>query len=257
LDCKNYIKRNMSVGVTNFGGTLYVGANMVKSGLVVHLDPRNPKSYGGSGAVITDISPEGVQRDATFSGTYTISSDGIYTDGISGIGSFGQPSITYNNGAGIVQQFSIGYFIKPDNDSGFILSPASFGADHFTNYSISNSGRAGIQTTQSTDVGNRQRYSTNGSVPPLGEWRYFLCTVNDLEVKIYINGILNFSITNDVGIANWTGTWSIANRAFGLGQYYRGYLDNIHIYNREISAIEVKQNFDSFKGRYSNLITVD
>lgn len=247
----------MSVGIKNWGGNLFVGPNMVRNGLVVHLDPRNPKSYSGSGNVVVDISPEGVQRNATLSGTYIVNSEGMYFDGISGIGSFGQPSITYNNGAGITQKFSIGYFIKPDNDSGYTISPASFGADHFLSYTIGSGGRAGFQTTQSTDVGNRAYFSSVGSVPVLGGWRYVMNTLNDRDVKIYINGVLNFQVTVDVGVANWTGTWSIANRAFGLGQYFRGWLDNIHVHNRDLSPAEVKQIFDSFKGRYPNLIKTD
>lgn len=245
----------MSVHLMNYHGNLIIGPRMVRNGLVVHLDPRNPKSYPGTGDIVTDISPEGIQRNAQFYNGYNISSEGIYFDGINGRGIFGQPSITYNDGAGQVQQFSIGFFIKPDLDSGWLVSPSSFGADHFIRNSTGSGGVGLIQVTQSTDVGNRSYSSTAGSVPANNLWTYILFTLNDVEIEIYINGKLNASITNPLPVANWTGSWAMANRAFGLGQYFRGWMDNFHVFNRAINPTEVKQIFDSFKGRYSNLIT--
>jgi hypothetical protein len=229
---------------------MYIGPKFTLKGLVVHLDTANPKSYSGTGSVVTDISSDGLQRNATFTGEHIINEEGIYFDGLTGRGTFGQPSVTYRSGE-ILQQWSIGVFIKTDNDSGWIISPASFGGDHAMIYSIANDGRVTFFVTQTTDVGNRMYASTNGSVPPDNKWTYVLFTLNDINLKIYINGVLNREIINDLPVANWTGTWHIANRAFNLGQYFRGTLQNIHVYNRELTPKEVLQNFYAFKGRFN------
>jgi hypothetical protein len=234
------------------GSAFFVGPRFIREGLVVHLDTANPKSYSGSGSVVSDISVEGLKRDATFTGTHTITQEGIYFDGLTGRGTFGQPSVTYAS-AGILQEWTIGLFIKTDNDSGWLISPASIGADHAMIYSIGNNGVITFFVSQTTDTGNRMYSSTAGTVPPNNKWTYVVFTLKGIELKIYINGVLNRSITNDLPIANWTGTWHIANRAFNFGQYFRGTLQNIHVYNRELTPEQILQNFTSLKGRYPNL----
>lgn len=241
----------MTVAIRKSALNFFVGPNMVREGLVVQLDPRNSKSYPGSGTTVFDISREGAVCDAVFSGTHTISEDGIYLDGISGNGSFSQPSVTYASGE-VLQEWSIGLFVKPDEDGGWIISPSSAGADH----ALRNDFRNSLWTfavTQSTDVNNRTLNSTVGSVPRNNQWTYVMCTLKGLNMNIYINGEFNVNRINDTPIGNWTGSWRIGARAIFTGFFFRGLLDNIHVYNREISPEEIKRNFNAFKGRYDNL----
>jgi hypothetical protein len=219
--------------------------------MVVHLDTANEKSYSGTGSIVQDISIEGLKRNATFVGGHTISSEGMYVNGVDGYGEILQPSVTFSSGE-ILQEWSIGLFVKPDSDSGWIISPASAGADHNLRNDLGNNSFV-FQVTESSDVNNRNLSSTNGSVPGNNLWTYVLCTLKGIEMKIYINGQLNVTRTNDVSIANWSGSWRIGARSIFTGSFFRGLLQNIHIYNRELSENEVMQNFQAFKGRYDNL----
>jgi hypothetical protein len=45
----------------------------------------------------------------------------------------------------------------------------------------------------------------------------------------------------------------MGRRAVFARAFYKGLLDNVHIYNRTLSETEIKRNFNAFKGRYSNL----
>lgn len=237
----------------NLQGTSYfIGPRVVRNGLVVHLDTANPKSYPGTGNIVFDISPEGLQRNATFTGEHLIDKEGIYFDGITGRGTIAQPSVTFRT-EDVLQEWSICFFIKTDNDAGWLISPQSSGADHAIIYSTANSGRITFFVTERTDVGNRNIPTSAGSVPPNNVWTYCVCTLKGIEMNAYINGQLDFKRINDLPITNWAGTWHIANRAFNLGQYFRGTLQNIHIYNRELTAEEVLQNFNAFKGRFKDI----
>jgi hypothetical protein len=247
----------MTVAIRKSAMNFFVGPNMVREGLVVHLDPRNPKSYPGSGATVFDISREGAVCNAVFSGTYSISNEGIYFDGISGNCFFPQPSVTYT-ATGILQEWTAGFFIKSDNDAGWLLTPSSAGADQTISLETAGGGRIRFQVAQGTDVNNRILTSVNGSVPvTLDKWTYVVCTLKGLEMKVYINGLLNVTRTNDTPIANWAGSWRIAARAIFTGQFFRGTMDNIHVYKRELLPEEIKRNFNAFKGRYPNLCKRD
>lgn len=242
----------MTVAIRKSAMNFFVGPNMVREGLVVHLDPRNPKSYPGSGATVFDISRQGAVCNATFSGGYTITPEGMLFDGINALATFPQPSLTYKS-TGIIQQWSVGFFIKPNNQSGWLFSPNSAGSDHYINYSVNSGGRMSFQVTEANDVNNRSFSSTAASVPVLDRWTYVVCTLNDITMRIYINGVLNATRINDVPVANWAGTWVMGRRAAISSAFYRGLLDNVHIYNRTLSEAEIKRNFNAFKGRYPNL----
>jgi hypothetical protein len=247
----------MSTSIINGNGSFYVGPNRVQDGLVVHLDVRNPKSYNGSGSTVFDISKEGAVCNLGMTGGFEITPEGIYFDGINANGFIPQPSITFKSGE-IIQQWTVGFFIKPEGpNSGWVVTPSSSGADHTIRVASGSGGITVFGVTQSTDVNNRSLNSTTGSVPQDGRWTYVVCTLNDITMRIYINGVINATRVNDTPIANWSNSWRIGARAIFTGFFYRGLLDNFHVYNRTLSDTEIKQNFDAFKGRYSNAIKKD
>lgn len=68
---------------------------------------------------------------------------------------------------------------------------------------------------------------------------------------IYKNGSLLTSRT----IGNVPATNPASNGRIGLGHsnadnYFHGKMSNVSIYNRALSALEVKQNFNAIRGRY-------
>lgn len=70
---------------------------------------------------------------------------------------------------------------------------------------------------------------------------------NDGSAKLYINGVLVNSTTHTAGVyGNVTAPISIGEYA----GYFSGTMSVSKIYNRALSADEVKQNFNALRGRY-------
>lgn len=80
-------------------------------------------------------------------------------------------------------------------------------------------------------------------------WNHYLLiydTVNNLK-RVYLNGILSSSVGTN-------GNMTLGDFRIGvatvLNRYYRGNIANFRVYNRALTENEVKQNFNSLKGRY-------
>jgi hypothetical protein len=80
-------------------------------------------------------------------------------------------------------------------------------------------------------------------------WNHFSLIWNHTTGQrlIYINGILSTSSTTNGNMV--LGDFRIGV-ATNLNAYYRGNISNFKVYNRALTENEVKQNFNSLKGRY-------
>jgi hypothetical protein len=227
------------------------GPNGIRSGLVVQLDPINARSSSGNSTVINDISVEGVKANATMAAGAVIGPQSIILDEtLFQYFTIPQPSATFNP-----NRWTVELTIKPTAATGYLVSPQSSGFDHFLLFNGSTQ-NVTFQTTQSTDVNNRGLNSATNSVP-FNNWTHITFSLDNMFKRLYINGILiaTQDLTIDTSFAaNWTGTWWFGERAQIGGNAWSGEMSCIRIYNRVLSDSEVKQNFDSIKGRFPNLI---
>ena len=217
------------------------------NGLVLCLDAANTKSYPGTGTTWFDMS--GNSNNGTLTNGLAFDSANIGSmsfDGVNDYFNITQPSITTSP----TQQFSIEMWIKPDlnlvSDS-IIVSPNSAGIDHFIWYSPSVQ-NVDFRITELGDVNNRSRQSQANSVPK-GIWSHLVFTMNNLNMKIYVNGSISAEYIETIPIALWNDYWRIGSRANGTF-FYNGLLSNIKVYNKELNAVEIKQNFNATRGRY-------
>jgi hypothetical protein len=144
-------------------------------------------------------------------------------------------------------RFSIEFVLYPIGTDFILVSPYSAGLDHFIRYDGANQ-RINFQVTEVADLNNRARLSTTNSVP-LNAYTHIVCTMDNLDLKIYINGILNSSFTETIVIANWDNLWHIGQRANDTFRF-NGRLPLIKVYNRELSALEISQNFNAARRRF-------
>lgn len=94
---------------------------------------------------------------------------------------------------------------------------------------------------------------------------YYYVTDGGLFTNLYVNGIgksvVGLSNTTIFPRNQWlhiylelpannTGSIYFGNR-FSFNEPLRGRLSNIQFYDRQLSASEIKQNYDAFRGRYS------
>ncbi len=72
-------------------------------------------------------------------------------------------------------------------------------------------------------------------------WNHFVFTFKDGTLKIYMNGDLLKSITGPINSTqNSNYSIDLGREAYGNYVYYKGSLDDVYLYNRELNIAEVK-----------------
>ena len=140
--------------------------------------------------------------------------------------------------------FTFTGFIKPTDHSSFFITPQSAGTDQFISYDGPNK-RIRLNIAETTDTNIRTRSSTVGSVPP-NAWTYFAVSINDKNVKIFINGMLNAEFNESIDIAGWTSNWSIGQRGNSTN-WYQGQMDQLRVYNYARTTAQVAWEYSNGK----------
>ena len=94
------------------------------------------------------------------------------------------------------------------------------------------------------------RWNVNGPLNidsetiPTGEWTHIAATYNGVDSRLYINGALAGSATNNTPIVASPLPFTVASQADLPTLQFPGKLDDILVYNREISAQEILDIFN-------------
>jgi hypothetical protein len=244
--------------------------SIVTNGLILCLDAANPKSYPGSGTTWTDLSGNGNTGTLTNGPTYSSANLGSIkfdaTDDYVVINDSNTLDLTtaltlsiwFNRGD--ILTLSAGdqhnYIVK-----GNTQAP---GGDQI-NYSV------GIATTGGRDGRYFWRHdlvsATNTFAPPsslfsANQWYNLVITHVSGSTPIpYLNGVVQ---------TNWTMTSGSASNPLVANTYkttisgdaerpapesnraatFNGRMSNVSIYNRALTAAEVRQNFNALRGRF-------
>lgn len=227
--------------------TVEAGPNIVNNGLVLSLDAANSRSYPGTGTTWTDLSDNGNNGTLTNGPTFSSSNNGsIVFDGVNDYinGSSFTPNITNKTLSGWVKLSSItlqgGGLVNLQSTDG-----ASFDAIVYN------------ETNNGWGFGSNNFARTNwsGVKETAIEWVNIVATYENLNYKMYRNGVLiytltsfnvlnfNFSCNSLVGLRH-TGAAIPAGCLFGN-------IAQVLIYNRALSATEISQNYNATRGRYN------
>ncbi len=128
---------------------------------------------------------------------------------------------------------------------------------YFDNVTATN-GISFLRDTLTTDIG----YTTVNNAVSLNEWAHVAVTwdgtVNTVgNVKIYINGVESAYQITDNGIGSLesdaANDFTIGGRMnIGSERYFDGLIDDVRVYNRAVSATEVKQIYNATAGSKIN-----
>lgn len=92
--------------------------------------------------------------------------------------------------------------------------------------------------------------SVQGGQCPNNTWSYCVVTGDASGLKAYVNGLLVASNS----IAFTPANASVGNLTIGAlvgAEYFNGNISTASMYNRSLSANEIKQNFEATRGRYN------
>jgi hypothetical protein len=180
---------------------------------------------------------------------------------------FGKANSAYNfNGSSLIsvnpaqfknQSYSYATWVKLDNlpsggDNQCFITIGGNGGDQLI--SVSKGYQA--QSSNGFNVGGYNigvpviSNNWDNSSPIIGKWYHVVGTRDNSIIKLYINGQLilnNSTLTTTSGSTPSYGSPTYVTfgaRNGGASQYIQGSLDDIHIYNRAITAAEVKALYD-------------
>jgi len=215
---------------------------IVTDGLVLCLDAANARSYPGTGTTWTDRSASGY--------------DGTLTNG---------PTFDSDNGGSIVFDGGNDYV-----DTGINPSYSAVTISCWFQYS---------DTYASIIIGRWDNWSTAGNfrVPAnaiigvggiggayaemspdssltlsAGQWVNTVFTYNGSIYRSYHQGLAGDTISHSHTFSSRSqNIWIGRRTSDGIyANYYSGKISNVSIYNRALTADEVRQNFEATKGRY-------
>ena len=207
----------------------------------MHLDAANTKSYSGTGNVWNDLSGGGNNGTLVNDVGYSSNNKGsMVFDGINDYVlstnnanlqiTTGTISTWFNansNNTGfrgiITKQFAWGLFLFDNVLIAYDWGTGTYGTDRTTNINLGNNTWNNVAMSFSETIGSPNN-----------------------NANIYLNGVLittatikhlNHDIALQIGEAN-------------SNQNFSGSIASSSVYNRALTALEIKQNFEALRGRY-------
>lgn len=217
--------------------------SVVRSGLVLHLDAANAKSYPSSGTVWTDLSGQGNTGTLTNGPTYSSANGGsLVFDG-----SNDYVELTGNILLG--SSFTLSMIFKQTgtrSDWVRLFGHSNDSLDRFW----------GIWMPTTSNYLLWQSYKNGGSITTptynfnLNQTYVVDMTCSTATKTFYINGEFYHSAVSG-GDIDYTGNTSKIRIGYaGFHTYYLGNFYSARIYNRVLSATEIQQNFQALRDRY-------
>lgn len=226
------------------------GTSIVRNGLVFHLDAANVKSYPGSGTQWKDLSTIG--GTATAYNSPTFSNGAFNFDGASDYFQISSRS-DLNGGTFAYTNITVELMYRPTST----LSSDPTGNNLITvenafEISVGNNGN-GYSEIQYASA-PWAWYGTSGSnCLTNSKWNLITFVHATTGRWIYVNGVSVFYRSDNGNITAGSGTYpylTLMGRYTGTNSPCEGDLSFVKLYNRALSATEIKQNFEAIRGRY-------
>lgn len=231
---------------------MYIGGNIVRDGLVLHLDAASERSYPKSGTVWMDLSGNGNNGTLTNGPTFDSNNNGgIVFDGVDDSCNFGN---ILNIG---LNDWTYGCWFKITNPT---PTQGIFGKTSFRSFA----GRYAIYIENSQlaallqPAGNNFLITTNIIPYNDGNWHQISITIDrDSDMIMYIDGVLinsiNISSTSSVNM-NSTDIMCLGSYVNNSGTTpslsFNGFISNAQIYNKALTQLEILQNYNATKKRF-------
>ena len=226
------------------------GPRIVTDGLVLDMDFANSKCYPGSGTSCYDIGGNSSTGEIVNSPTFTTSNNNKY---FSFNGTTNSRLIKVPNNTNLdTQTPSVEVWIKTNatNQNGFWFEKGTVNSQYslFQEYTEIQ-WRMVLNGSLSTFSNITVNLGVNTS-----SWFQVVGTFITGSRKLYVNGILKNSDSATGTIATNNGGMSIGaygGYSGGRSYYYDGDIAIVRVYNKELLASEVLNNYNALKGRFS------
>ena len=221
------------------------GASIVRDGLVLHLDAAGAKSYPGSGTTWTDLSGNG--------------NDGTLVNGV-GYSSDNNGSLDFDGSNDYVNT-GLGNYSDDE------ISLSAWFNTSITSGTRTIIGRGGINTLNEIDLifgyadpfrlvarfaGPSNQILYTWPIENANKWKNAVMTIKNNGATrtntLYIDGVSVGSTTSSNIISSYSENFYVGR--IEDGRYFSGNISQVSIYNRALTADEIKKNFEATRGRY-------
>ena len=220
------------------------GPNLVEDNLVLYVDAANTKSYPGTGTAWNDISGSGNNGTLTNGTAWITARGGAFSfDGTNDYVGF--PQINF---AGTEITAAIWIFGVNNNASSVIYFDNAAG-NRVLNVHIPWSNNRVYFDKGGSSYDRIDKAVTNAEYQG---WHHWVFTANSStgSMKIYNDGVLWHSGTGKTNaMGNADGSMRVLGKDNSSNEW-TGYMTTFQLYTNELSAAEVKQNFDATKRRH-------
>lgn len=214
--------------------------NIIRSGNIINWDPRNTKSYPGSGTVVTDLSGNG--KNGTLINGMSVS-NGVFANPDSRYETIriqSQDWSSYTN-------FTVDIWYKRTGvnniGTGGVGLPSYY--QGIFNYYWQGGHQIYVGTTSSDVSTNLTIFGVNTTLE-LNQWVHIVGITGPGGKSAYVNGTLIGTRVGtaidpnlDVYFGNWDTSWASFCE-----------MGPIKIYNRALTATEIQTNFHAIRGRF-------
>jgi hypothetical protein len=239
---------------------MYIGGNIVRDGLVLHLDAGSERSYPKSGTVWKDLSGNGNNGTLTNGPTFDSGNGGSITfDGVNDYVLFGGTTRYFTSY--ITQQITIETWLYVPSSAnwsngfyGNIIARGNYNGSHgLFRTTINNQISAWFR--QDDNIISPLIVQSTGNMER-DKWTHVVGIWKSPGSALYINGQISSENNTSFGDTNasaedtnwWIGLNSAASGADG--NYFNGKQTLTKIYNRALSPQEIQQNFNATKTRF-------
>jgi len=232
-------------------GIIDSAPKIITSGLVLHLDAAQKRSYSGTGTVWTDLSGNGNNGTLVNSPTFNSANGGsIVFDGTNDY-----VEVPYNSSLAPTTAISFGCvaYLANWNSSGLkklVSKTESGGYSMAINLPVS-------KLSGYVFAGGAYLINTYDLSLISSGWHIIMNTFDGRYFKMYLDAVnvstvdvgsiltIGYSVNNSLIIGAEAGSSNLA-----AGDYFNGNISTVQIYNRALSAAEVLQNYNATKSRF-------
>ena len=223
---------------------VFSGSEIVNDGLVLCLDAANVKSYPGSGTTWFDLSGNGYNG--------TLVNDPLYSSANNGTLVFDGTN-DYINVLGdyhLLSELTFDCWFKPTNTiaGGANQVGRIWGKGGDLECRFDGGGTA-VGGMLACDLGGTNNLTSVNSVWSNTVWYNLVIVMMSSSSAMYIQSELDATGTRGSIVAQ-TAIFQIGKSGSNLGSPFPGSISNFRIYNRALTATEIKQNFEAMRSRY-------
>ena len=217
---------------------------IVTDNLILYLDAANTKSYPGTGTEWKDLTGSHDSISLVNGPTHSTNNGGYFSfDGSNDFVGFPQINFAGTEITAAIWTYGI------NNNASSVIYFDNAAGNRVLNMHIPWSNNQVYFDKGGSSYDRINKAVTNAEYQG---WHHWVFTANSStgSMKIYNDGVLWHSGTGKTNaMGNADGGYKVlaTNNA---GQEYEGYISIFQLYTNELSAAEVKQNFDAYKGRF-------